>query len=69
MIAGDNSDAGSAIFRNLRVLNEREAAIKHSFMGGSDIREEVRGFIKVTKQDYTTTERVLKKILKILSKS
>ena len=68
MIAGDHSDSGSAIFRNLQVLNEREAAIKHSFMGGSDIREEVRGFIKVTKQDYTTTERV-KKIFKILSKS
>ena len=68
MIAGDHSDAGSAIFRNLRVLNEREAAIKHSFMGWSDIREEVRGFIKVTKQDYTTTERV-KIILKVLSKS
>ena len=69
MIAGDYSDAGSAIFRNLRVLNEREADIKHSFMRGSDIREEVRGFIKVTKQDYTTTERVLKKYLKFLSKS
>ena len=60
MIAGDNSDARSAIFRNLRVLNERETTIKHSFMGGSDIREEIRGFIKVTKQDYTTTERVKK---------
>ena len=57
MIADDNSDAESAIFRNLRVLNEREA-IKHSFMGGSDIREEVRCFIKVTKQDYTATEKV-----------
>ena len=58
MIAGDNSDEDSAIFRNLRVLNEREAAIKHSFMSGSNIREEVRGFIKLTKQDYTTSEKV-----------
>ena len=61
MIAGDNPDAGNAIFRNLRALNERDAAIKYSFMSGSDIREEVRGFIKVTKQGYTTTEKVLKK--------
>ena len=37
----------SAISRNLRVLNEREAAIKYSFKGGSNIREEVRGLSKL----------------------
>ena len=58
MVASDNPDAASAISRNAWVLNEREAAMKYSFMGRYTLREEVWGFIKATNKDYTTSKRV-----------
>ena len=45
MVAGDNFDSASVISKKVRVLYEKNR--DEIFIGGSPLRQEVRGFIKV----------------------
>ena len=69
MVTGDNLDTARAIAKNAGILNEKEAALKYSWMDGPTFREEVGGLIEVTNKDNTTSERVKneEKFIEIIS--